>query len=364
VHRAAIGQLAPIYKKSTAAYKEAQATLRRLQREAAEICDPEALEAEQKKVWDDLPSSVVGLEEALKAAKAAYESADVDESAPAKFEEAQRRYNAAKEKLENHDGEVMKKMDEMMAAKLSWEERLGKLVKRVDEKFQEYFEYLGGRAKVDVQQHTDFSKWSLALSLSFRRDAPPVVMSAHSHSGGEKALATMTFMLATQQSSQSSFRLVDEMNQGLDAENERRLFRLILRINEEEAKKAWSGLQALEKKPLDSVDATEAKDIPRSHQIFILSPKLLPRLEYNSLVRVHVIFNGAFVVPWGERSSSGDDQGLLAKRKRVGGSSSGRASQRRKVGSVASGRGAREEEEEEEEEEEIAEVESDSGDEV
>ena len=66
--------------------------------------------------------------------------------------------------------------------------------------------------------------------------------------------------------SQAPFRLVDEINQGMDATNERNIFRQVCRTS----------------CIMDEV-------VP---QTFVISPKLLTNLEYTEGSTVHVVFSG------------------------------------------------------------------------
>ena len=63
------------------------------------------------------------------------------------------------------------------------------------------------------------------------------------------------------------FRVVDEINQGMDPVNERKVFRQLV----------------------------EAACQPDTPQCFLLTPKLLPNLEYNDHVTLLEIYNGALV---------------------------------------------------------------------
>eukprot|EP01068_Selenidium_serpulae_P021001 Selendium_serpulae@DN9518_c0_g1_i1.p1 len=70
----------------------------------------------------------------------------------------------------------------------------------------------------------------LVVMTKFRKDAPLQQLSVSNQSGGERSVATMMFVLALQRLSCAPFRVVDEINQGLDAKNERKMFELITTI--------------------------------------------------------------------------------------------------------------------------------------
>ena len=58
-------------------------------------------------------------------------------------------------------------------------------------------------------------------------DAVQVLSPAH-HSGGEKSVSTIMYLLSLQGITQTPFRVVDEINQGMDQTNERKVFQVCL----------------------------------------------------------------------------------------------------------------------------------------
>jgi len=85
------------------------------------------------------------------------------------------------------------------------------------------------------------------------------VLSQRVHSGGERSVSTILFLMALQNMLVSPVRCVDEINQGMDEVNERGVFRRIVKNSC--------------KPPTDPNDATE-----HSGQYFLITPKLLPNL--------------------------------------------------------------------------------------
>jgi hypothetical protein len=64
------------------------------------------------------------------------------------------------------------------------------------------------------------------------------------------------------------FRLVDEINQGMDPRNERAIFSLVVR----------------------------AATRPSTPQYFLVTPKLLPDLDYNEATTILSVFNGPHMI--------------------------------------------------------------------
>ena len=97
----------------------------------------------------------------------------------------------------------------------------------------------------------------------FRPDSPMKLLQSGCFSGGEQSLTTMLFLLAMQPISRSPFRLIDEINQGMDNRNERLIFKALVDIS------------------------AEAKT-----QYFIITPKLLKNLPYSDSMTMSVVHNG------------------------------------------------------------------------
>lgn len=53
-------------------------------------------------------------------------------------------------------------------------------------------------------------------------------------SGGERSVATAIYMLSLQELTPVPFRCVDEINQGMDANNERRVFNLLAEVTSQD----------------------------------------------------------------------------------------------------------------------------------
>jgi hypothetical protein len=92
------------------------------------------------------------------------------------------------------------------------------------------------------------------------------------HSGGERAVSTIMYLMALQELTSAPFRVVDEINQGMDERNERLVFDRIV----------------------DSCCGDE-----KNPQYFLVSPKLLQGLRRmeNKDVTVLLILNGPGVPP-------------------------------------------------------------------
>ncbi len=88
-------------------------------------------------------------------------------------------------------------------------------------------------------------------------------------------MATILYLISIQDLTAVPFRVIDEINQGMDPKNERMVFKQLV----------------------------ESSCQPGTPQCFLLTPKLLPELPYHPEISVLNIFNGPFlqdgVQSWG-----------------------------------------------------------------
>ena len=151
-----------------------------------------------------------------------------------------------------------------------------KVVSELDRSFAVLFERITGkegRGSVKLCEDTRVENFRLEVWVKFRSSDNLKVLRSVIQSGGEKALSTMVFLLAIQELSFAPFRVVDEINQGLDARNERALFALLK----------------------ENVRHTLVEKQAARVQYFVVTPKLLPGLDYADLVTVHFVFNGPLI---------------------------------------------------------------------
>lgn len=147
-----------------------------------------------------------------------------------------------------------------------WYRAVSAMVGRINENFNRFFSHLSCLGEVQLIEHgQEYAKWEIAILVRFRDEEQLQRLSAQRQSGGEKSVATILYLLALQELSKSPFRVVDEINQGMDANNERKVHGLIVDT------------------------ATTAQN--RS-QYFLITPKLLTDLSYHENMHVLCVYNG------------------------------------------------------------------------
>jgi structural maintenance of chromosomes protein 5 len=170
-----------------------------------------------------------------------------------------------------------------------WEGRLESYIHKVNALFTVYMAEMGCTGEVrltkgppqdnnsnDSSKHKEnFRLWGLEIRVSFRDGCKAEVLSAQRHSGGERSVSTIMYLMALQDMMVAPFRCVDEINQGLDDRNERLVFKRIV---------------------TNSCRPPKSSTIDHSGQYFLITPKLLPNLTAmeEEAVTILFVFNGPY----------------------------------------------------------------------
>ncbi|BBN03925.1 structural maintenance of chromosomes protein 5 [Marchantia polymorpha subsp. ruderalis] len=229
-----------------------------------------SLQAEFRK----MPDSVEELEEAISEAVDAANAVICNN--PNVLEEYERRCKQIQgltEKVDTQRTNLERCMKEIETTKDLWLPRLRDLVSRINETFSRNFMEMAVAGEVSLDEHgTDFDKYGVLIKVKFRETAELQVLSAHHQSGGERSVSTILYLVSLQDLTYCPFRVVDEINQGMDPNNERKMFQQLVR----------------------------AASQPNTPQCLLLTPKLLPDLDYTDACTVLNIMNG----PWLEEAST------------------------------------------------------------
>ncbi|KAF9884458.1 Structural maintenance of chromosomes protein 5 [Aspergillus nanangensis] len=201
------------------------------------------------------------------------------------------------QKLQSKSAEFQTKLADFSHAinevRGKWEPKLDSLVESISEAFSDSFARIGcaGQVSLDKAEDepgpdgqsggSDFDQWSIQIHVKFRENENLSLLDSHRQSGGERAVSTIFYLMALQSLSASPFRVVDEINQGMDPRNERMVHERLVDI----ACAAGGGGRA-----------------NSGGQYFLITPKLLSGLVYKPGMRVLCIFSGEHMP---------DDYGIL-----------------------------------------------------
>ncbi|XP_047539327.1 structural maintenance of chromosomes protein 5 [Vanessa atalanta] len=215
-----------------------------------------------------LPSKLSQLQEHRSELETRMNAINPGDAQAIKEYEAKEREIAKLENLEtNSNNQIIKLQNKINQMKRQWLTDVEELVNNININFREMFRRVdcAGEVKLEKgEKEDDFGAYGIGIWVKFREREEMMQLSRHTQSGGERALTTALYLLALQSLVAVPFRCVDEINQGMDTVNERKMIQLLVR---------------------------ETTDLQNS-QYFMLTPKLLPNLEYNEHIMVHTIMNG------------------------------------------------------------------------
>ncbi|KKZ59881.1 hypothetical protein EMCG_05267 [[Emmonsia] crescens] len=244
--------------------------------------------------------SVDQLEADIDSEKAALELAGEGNSNVIKeFEHRQQRIDKLKEHLSEFQTNL-NELDEAIAEiRGQWEPRLEALVQKISDAFSDSFARIGcaGQVSIDkaedaILEHgnfalsstqannssgggsstSDFDQWSIRIQVKFRENENLSILDSHRQSGGERAVSTIFYLMALQSLSASPFRVVDEINQGMDPRNERMVHERMV-----------------------DIACASGQDGGGGGQYFLITPKLLSGLKYKKGMKVLCIVSGEYV---------------------------------------------------------------------
>ncbi|XP_074500603.1 structural maintenance of chromosomes protein 5 [Sebastes fasciatus] len=156
-------------------------------------------------------------------------------------------------------------------AKERWLNPLKQLVEQINGKFSDFFRSMQCAGEVDLhsENEEEYDKYGIRIRVKFHSSTQLHELTAYHQSGGERSVSTMLYLMALQELNRCPFRVVDEINQGMDPVNERRVFDIVVR--------------------------TACKET--TSQYFFITPKLLQNLQYADEMTVLCVHNGSQMLP-------------------------------------------------------------------
>ncbi|KAG4305107.1 hypothetical protein PORY_001277 [Pneumocystis oryctolagi] len=184
------------------------------------------------------------------------------------FEKREHDIKILKKRISEIELRLQKTESDINGLKAIWEPKLDDIIYKINSNFSEAFEYIGCVGEVRIGKSDEFDKWRVEILVKFRDNENLQPLTAQRQSGGERSVSTIFYLIAMQSLSKAPFRVVDEINQGMDSKNERLVHAKL-------------------------VDAMSKKN---TSQCFLITPKLLPSLQYSSNMRILCVCNGDLVI--------------------------------------------------------------------
>ncbi|KAG8455241.1 hypothetical protein GDO86_001439 [Hymenochirus boettgeri] len=154
--------------------------------------------------------------------------------------------------------------------KEKWLNPLKQLVEKINNQFSRFFSSMQCVGEVDLhtENEEEYDKYGIRIRVKFRSSMQLHELNPHHQSGGERSVSTMLYLMALQELNLCPFRVVDEINQGMDPVNERRVFEMVVK--------------------------TACKE--NTSQYFLITPKLLQNLTYAEKMTVLFVYNGPYML--------------------------------------------------------------------
>ncbi len=262
-------------KKEAEKKKKSAEALKRAAHEKAPLT--EAL----KEKLSTLPDSLEEIQDKIDELDASIRAISADESAVREADELKAGIQTLGEEL--HANETTLRDADAKTADLRgrWLPNLRDLVERISVTFGRNFSQISCAGEVRlrepdaVDERYDYEQYAIEIWVKYRESQDLSLLTATQQSGGERSVATILYLISIQDLTAVPFRVIDEINQGMDPKNERMVFKQLV----------------------------ESSCRPGTPQCFLLTPKLLPELPYHPEISVLNIFNGPFlqdgVQSWG-----------------------------------------------------------------
>ncbi|KAG3117149.1 Structural maintenance of chromosomes protein 5 [Phytophthora idaei] len=230
--------------------------------------------AEEEAPWDDyeerfneLPDDLDELLGKIENNKAALECFRGDRTIRELYERVCNEIRDDEAHLADLESYVTHGEDKINGIKGKWHADLKEVVEHIDTSFREFFKDIGCVGEILLNdEDSDVAKWGIQRRAQFRKNTKLSTMTAEEQSGGEKSVGTIMYLMALQSLTKCPFRVVDEINQGMDVYNERKVFQRI----------------------------TKSSCGSKLPQYFLITPKLITGLTYHRDTKVMVILNGPY----------------------------------------------------------------------
>lgn len=114
---------------------------------------------------------------------------------------------------------------------------LRNVIALINDEFSNTFAQMGNVGEVKLREaktesgEDDFANYAIEILVKFRKTQDLQKLDGHVQSGGETSLSTMLFLVSLQQITEAPFRVVDEINQGMDQHYEKAVFDRIVKVS-------------------------------------------------------------------------------------------------------------------------------------
>ncbi|XP_058119563.1 structural maintenance of chromosomes protein 5 [Anopheles ziemanni] len=217
-----------------------------------------------------LPDTLEALESHLEELRVRFECLPEGNKAAAEEHAQKQRQVEQLKATMTHSAQTVASLEcEMSILHEQWYPEMLRIVQNINTKFSHFMSTMGFAGEVELirNEERDYNEYGIRIFVKYRNSEKLCALDRKLQSGGERAVAIAIYTLSLQHMTQVPFRCVDEINQGMDPTNERKVFNMLV---DETCREGQS-------------------------QYFFVTPKLLPRLRCNDKMNVVVVHNGKFI---------------------------------------------------------------------
>jgi len=152
---------------------------------------------------------------------------DVSEDIERQYESYSKLYLELRQKAELVAENREKTLEEVKTRMLSWRTVMESLLERVNVEYQRIMTQTLATGEVRLSNAQEIEAAGLEIMVGFK-GGKPIALDSYTQSGGERTMATMSFLLALQQHVRSPFRAVDEYDIHMDPKNRELIAKILL----------------------------------------------------------------------------------------------------------------------------------------
>lgn len=122
-----------------------------------------------------------------------------------------------------------------------WYPEIMNVVDTINKKFGSFMNKMGFVGEVEIVRNAerDYNDYGIQIRVQYRDNEKLQALNRHVQSGGERAVAIAVYTLSLQHITNVPFRCVDEINQGMDPKNERKIFQMLVDITCQEGQSQY-----------------------------------------------------------------------------------------------------------------------------
>ncbi len=113
-----------------------------------------------------------------------------------------------------------------------WYPAIKSVVDEINKNFSNFMRMMGFVGEVEIihKEERDYNDYGIQIRVQYRDNERLQPLSRHVQSGGERAVAIAVYTMSLQHITKVPFRCVDEINQGMDPKNERKIFEMLVKL--------------------------------------------------------------------------------------------------------------------------------------